>query len=207
MISGSISSAQPRWKRQMPRLSRISSATIRSALIRPERRGGRKSWPVVHVVLAHDRHRREHAGRPVLVGHHPALAARTRCARTGRAPACPLTRASRRARRLRALPPGRARLADDGVEHAPRRDRRCASNRRRRRKPSGVKTGLAVDAELLRRQSTPSSQAVHEPRQHAADRDRVEPEHVGVVVEPSPPPAGRRCRTAGPWSGRARSPS
>ena len=69
--SGSISSAQPRWKRQVPRLSSISSFFIRSAHIRLGS-GAAGNRSCSHVVLAHDRHRRPAPRDPVLIRHHPA---------------------------------------------------------------------------------------------------------------------------------------
>ncbi len=178
--------------------------TIRSAFSRPSWRGGEEIGAVVHVVLAHDRHRAP--ARPASsTGSAPSSpCGRTRCARRGRAPARPLTRASRRARRRG--PCARSRrfaTIESSMRHAQVRvvggvlDGAEAVRREDRQ---------GLDAEVRRRQDL-LVQALHQPRQHAADRDGVEAHARRRGGPAARRPAGRRCRTAAPSSGTARSPS
>ena len=160
-----------------------SSLRNRSALIRPSVARRHEIVAVVHVVLAHDRHRREGPGRPVLVGDHPALAGEgdvderiehLLALLAGQAP-------GELAGALAQVEP--AALLDDRVQQLRCPARRCACESVSTLKPAGEKTGLSCTPSSCGRDQ-PLVQALHEPGEHAADRDRVEAVHVGVVVQP-----------------------
>ena len=136
----------------------------------------------------------EHAGRPVLVGDHPALPREGRCRRRDRGRPCRLSRARRRASSGRR--PRRSRTPRLSIIASRQLDAQLGVAGRVGRRPGtpGWSTAgaRARTAEVGLRVSTPwpgrsINQAEHPPTEMPS-----KPYDVGVVVQTARPRAGRR---------------